>query len=74
MSAFCGRLDTLGSMQASEELDDGQVRQMLFDLESSYNAFNNVLHDNWSLTLRLCFFCVKFADFFAATDTNVLLI
>lgn len=46
MSAFCGRLDTLGSMQASEELDDGQVRQMLFDLESSYNAFNNVLHDN----------------------------
>ena len=40
------RLDTLGSMQASEELDDGQVRQMLFDLESSYNAFNNVLHNN----------------------------
>lgn len=39
-------LDTLGSMQASEELDDGQVRQMLFDLESSYNAFNNVLHSN----------------------------
>lgn len=39
-------LDTLGSMQASEELDDGQVRQMLFDLESSYNAFNNVLHNN----------------------------
>ncbi|GFO17224.1 vacuolar protein sorting-associated protein 28 [Plakobranchus ocellatus] len=26
-------LDTLGSMQASEELDDGQVRQLLFDLE-----------------------------------------
>ncbi|XP_076463080.1 vacuolar protein sorting-associated protein 28 homolog [Babylonia areolata] len=39
-------LDTLGSMQASEELDDGQVRQMLFDLESSFNAFNNVLHNN----------------------------
>ncbi|XP_041358024.1 vacuolar protein sorting-associated protein 28 homolog [Gigantopelta aegis] len=39
-------LDTLSSMKASEELDDGQVRQMLFDLESSYNAFNQVLHDH----------------------------
>ncbi|XP_005106746.1 vacuolar protein sorting-associated protein 28 homolog isoform X1 [Aplysia californica] len=39
-------LDTLGDMQASEELDDGQVRQMLFDLESAYNSFNRILHDH----------------------------
>lgn len=39
-------LDKFSSMSASEELDDGQVRQMLFDLESAYNAFNKVLHDN----------------------------
>ncbi|XP_071118208.1 vacuolar protein sorting-associated protein 28 homolog [Haliotis cracherodii] len=39
-------LDTLSAMQASEELNDGQVRQMLFDLESAYNAFNRVLHDH----------------------------
>jgi len=34
-------------MSASEELDDSQVRQMLFDLESAYNGFNKVLHDHW---------------------------
>ncbi|KAL5016531.1 hypothetical protein ScPMuIL_006120 [Solemya velum] len=39
-------LTTLSGMSASEELDEGQVRQMLFDLESAYNAFNRVLHDN----------------------------
>jgi len=39
-------LDKFSIMSASEELDDGQVRQMLFDLESAYNAFNKVLHDN----------------------------
>ncbi|XP_059151873.1 vacuolar protein sorting-associated protein 28 homolog [Physella acuta] len=39
-------LETLGNMQASEELDETQVRQMLFDLESAYNEFNRVLHDN----------------------------
>ena len=39
------RLQTLGGMQASDELDDGQVRQLLFDLESSYNEFNNILHN-----------------------------
>lgn len=37
-------LDTLDSMSAEDELSDTQVRQMLFDLESSYNAFNRVLH------------------------------
>jgi len=39
-------LDTLSDMQAAEELDDAQVRQMLFDLESAYNEFNRVLHDH----------------------------
>lgn len=39
-------LDQLSSMTASDELDDTQVRQMLFDLESAYNAFNKVLHDH----------------------------
>ncbi|XP_015706775.1 vacuolar protein sorting-associated protein 28 homolog [Coturnix japonica] len=37
-------LQTLSSMSASDELDDNQVRQMLFDLESAYNAFNRCLH------------------------------
>ena len=38
------RLQTLSGMSASDELDDSQVRQMLFDLESAYNAFNRFLH------------------------------
>lgn len=38
------RLQTLSGMSASDELDDNQVRQMLFDLESAYNAFNRFLH------------------------------
>ncbi|XP_074641050.1 vacuolar protein sorting-associated protein 28 homolog [Tubulanus polymorphus] len=37
-------LSTLSQMQVSDELDDNQVRQMLFDLESAYNDFNRVLH------------------------------
>uniref|UniRef100_A0A8D0GRX1 Vacuolar protein sorting-associated protein 28 homolog n=1 Tax=Sphenodon punctatus TaxID=8508 RepID=A0A8D0GRX1_SPHPU len=37
-------LQTLSGMSASDELDHSQVRQMLFDLESSYNAFNRFLH------------------------------
>lgn len=37
-------LNTLSEMQASDELSEVQVRQLLFDLESSYSAFNNVLH------------------------------
>ncbi|XP_068127158.1 vacuolar protein sorting-associated protein 28 homolog isoform X2 [Hyperolius riggenbachi] len=37
-------LQKLSSMSASDELDDSQVRQMLFDLESAYNAFNRFLH------------------------------
>ncbi len=37
-------LRTLSSMQASDELSESQVRQLLFDLETSYNAFNRLLH------------------------------
>nr|XP_031360052.1 vacuolar protein sorting-associated protein 28 homolog [Lonchura striata domestica] len=37
-------LQTLSAMSAADELDDAQVRQMLFDLESAYNAFNRFLH------------------------------
>lgn len=39
-------LDTLNSMQASDELSEDQVRQLLFDLESAYSAFNNLLHSS----------------------------
>ncbi|KAE8751947.1 hypothetical protein FOCC_FOCC001424 [Frankliniella occidentalis] len=39
-------LNTLSSMQASDELSETQVRQLLFDLESSYNAFNRFLHES----------------------------
>jgi hypothetical protein len=37
-------LQTLLSMQASDELSESQVRQLLFALETSYNAFNRLLH------------------------------
>ncbi|XP_065670442.1 vacuolar protein sorting-associated protein 28 homolog isoform X3 [Hydra vulgaris] len=36
-------LKTLGEMRAHDELTEEQVRQMLFDLEQSYNAFNRLL-------------------------------
>ncbi|KAG2464903.1 VPS28 protein, partial [Polypterus senegalus] len=39
-------LATLSGMSAADELDDSQVRQMLFDLESAYNAFNRFLHSS----------------------------
>ncbi|EFA76982.1 vacuolar protein sorting 28 family protein [Heterostelium album PN500] len=32
-------MTTLNKMKASEELDEDQTRQLLFDLDSSYNAF-----------------------------------
>lgn len=38
-----GWYETLSSMKASDELTDEQVRQMLFDLEQAYNAFNRSL-------------------------------
>lgn len=37
-------LSTLNEMQASDELNDNQVRQFLFDLESSYADFTKLLH------------------------------
>lgn len=39
-----GWLATLTSMQASDELSEVQVRQLLFDLETSYASFSNLLH------------------------------
>jgi len=36
-------LTTFGGMSASDNLSDDQVRQMLFDMESAYNAFNRFL-------------------------------
>ncbi|XP_049880210.1 vacuolar protein sorting-associated protein 28 homolog [Pectinophora gossypiella] len=37
-------LDKLSEMSASDELSESQVRQLVFDLESSYGAFNKFLH------------------------------
>jgi ESCRT-I complex subunit VPS28 len=37
-------LTTFGEMAASDELNEGQVRQMIFDLEASYNSFSQLLH------------------------------
>ncbi|XP_023954975.1 vacuolar protein sorting-associated protein 28 homolog [Bicyclus anynana] len=37
-------LDKLSEMSASDELSEAQVRQLVFDLESSYGAFNKFLH------------------------------
>ncbi|XP_022187204.1 vacuolar protein sorting-associated protein 28 homolog [Nilaparvata lugens] len=39
-------LDVLENMHASDELTDSQVRQLIFDLETSYNAFNKLLHSS----------------------------
>lgn len=39
-------LNTLKAMQASDELTEAQMRQLLFDLESSYAAFNTLLHNS----------------------------
>ena len=39
-------LDKMGEMQASDELNESQVRQLIFDLESSYNSFNKLLHNS----------------------------
>lgn len=37
-------LNLLSSMQASDELDETQARQLSFDLETGYNEFNKILH------------------------------
>lgn len=39
-------LQTLNNMSASDELSDTQVRQLIFDLETSYNGFNKILHNS----------------------------
>ena len=38
-------LTLFSSMAASDELNETQVRQFIFDLESGYNAFNKLLHE-----------------------------
>ncbi|XP_063542360.1 vacuolar protein sorting-associated protein 28 homolog [Cydia strobilella] len=37
-------LDKLSEMSASDELSEAQGRQLIFDLETSYQAFNKFLH------------------------------
>jgi ESCRT-I complex subunit VPS28 len=39
-------LSTLSTMSASDELNETQARQMLFDLDASYADFNKVLHQS----------------------------
>lgn len=43
--ASFSRLDILDEMAVSDELTETQVRQLLFDLETSYNDFNRLLHN-----------------------------
>ncbi|KAG9508447.1 Vacuolar protein sorting-associated protein 28-like protein, partial [Fragariocoptes setiger] len=38
-------IDIMSKMNASDELNEGQVRQITFDLETSFNEFNKMLHD-----------------------------
>lgn len=38
-------LNTMSAMRASDELDEEQIRQLIFDLEQSYNSFNKILHN-----------------------------
>jgi hypothetical protein len=33
-------------MSAAQELDDNEARDILLDLETAYNAFNRILHDD----------------------------
>lgn len=37
-------LSVFQNMTAFDQLNEGQVRQMIFDLESSYSDFNKLLH------------------------------
>lgn len=39
-------LQILNNMSAADELSETQVRQLIFDLETSYTAFNNILHNS----------------------------
>lgn len=40
------RIDKLDGMTASDVLSESESRQLVFDIESSYNAFDRVLHTN----------------------------
>ena len=43
---IAGWLQTLNSMRAVDELDEDQVRQLIFDLERCYEAFMNKLKEH----------------------------
>ena len=45
-------------MQASDELDESQARQLSFDLESAYNDFNKILHSSWEAQDPLATTCI----------------
>lgn len=38
-----GWIDKMSTMSASDELDEGQIRQMTYDMETSLNEFNKIL-------------------------------
>ena len=40
------RIYVIYCLQASDELDEVQARQLSFDLESAYNDFNKILHSS----------------------------
>lgn len=42
MSLYC-RLGILSRMKASDQLNEEQERQMLFDLDSAYNQFHKLI-------------------------------
>ena len=46
-------------LQASDELDESQARQLSFDLESAYNDFNKILHSSWTLSCHLFHLCPR---------------
>ncbi|CAL8081536.1 unnamed protein product [Calicophoron daubneyi] len=39
-------VEKMDEMKASDDLSDSEVRQLIFDVESAYNAFDRVLHTN----------------------------
>ena len=46
-------LAILRDMEASDEITDEQVRQMLFDLQTSYDAFNKLLQQSQKIKERM---------------------
>ncbi|KAJ2557608.1 Vacuolar protein-sorting-associated protein 28 [Coemansia sp. RSA 1933] len=45
-TSFRDWLITLNKMKASDELEDDQVRQLLFEVEQAYSDFKNILESN----------------------------